>query len=120
MTEELLGSLLPRLQRELGVNPLSDEQRTSLEDGLRDAESEVCLYLNSSKVPCHMLHVVVKIAAINCRSVNGGKLPAGVKASSYTEGDVSQSVTMLTAAEVQAEKDALLRTLAPYRRRARC
>lgn len=108
MTAEVLAIALPRLRRSLGLEAESDEILT---DKLEAAEEEILRYLNRTELPEHTLCLLIELAGLKYLQDGSGK-----KSESYTEGQISQSESFYTPAEFQDGTQALLRTLAPYRR----
>lgn len=115
--------LLVKLEYKLGMDDPEDDAVRALEGSITEAENDLLLYLN---VDClnHLVRrlegKILELATINFQQNRArSAMPGGVKSSSYSEGDVSQSVTYLTAQDVQTAKDAVLRSIAQYRRRAK-
>ena len=109
MNGELLGIALPRLRRSLGLGAEADE---ALADELEGAQEEILRYLNRPELPDYAQSLLVELAGLRyLQSRSGGR-----KGESYAEGQLSQSESYCTPGEFRAGADALLRTLAPYRR----
>lgn len=89
-----------------------------MNSAIEQAESELLLYLNREELPTAMDGKLVELAALIYR--RDAAEHGGAKASSYSEGDVSQSITYLTDADYQTVGDVLLRSVAHWRRRVRC
>ena len=111
MTQAELNAALPRLSRALG---LGDEADTAhLTDALCAAEESILRYLNREKLPVCAQSLLIELAALKYLRTDG----TGVRKSvSYAEGQLSQSESYYTPAELQEGDAALLRTLTPYRR----
>lgn len=109
-------ALLSRLKARLGTGDESSDEL--LKGELEDAQAELLLYLNRDALPEAMSGYVVRLAALfyqrDMQGLDGES--AGVKAWSYSEGEQSQSATLLTDGEYRAGVDALLGSLARYRR----
>lgn len=114
MTDERLGILLPRIQRALGLDDPDIDTLTLLEDELRDAEGELCLYLGVSELEEALLPKVTALAAVFYR--RDRSLHGDVKSVSYTEGQLSQSETYLSAADYRSAVAEIEGELARYRR----
>lgn len=114
MTEELLGTLLPRLKRTLRLDVVDDETLELMEDELRDAEGEIMLYLGVKELPDAVFPKVVELAAIFYHR-DCAEHPE-LKSVSYGEGQLSQSETYLNAREYRGMVEELVKTLARYRR----
>lgn len=111
MTQAALEEALPRLRRAMGLEQEADD--APLEDALRGAEETILRYLNQDQLPQHTDSLVIELAALNylrCRH------SAGVQEESYAEGQLSQSQRYYSPQEFEEGTQALLRTLAPYRR----
>lgn len=109
MTGEVLSIALPRLRRSLGLGAQADELLTAK---LELAEEEILRYLNRDELPDCAQSLLVELAGLRyLQSQCGGK-----KGESYAEGQISQSESYYTPGEFREGVDALLRTLAPYRR----
>lgn len=115
--DEAIETLLRRAKRRLGQE-LNEEEEQRLTNALYDAEEELLLYLNRLELREQMYGKVVELAVLfyHRDHQEGG----GVKSSSYSEGDVSQSVTYQTDTEYRAAVDAVLRSVSHWRRRVRC
>lgn len=109
-----METLLIRLRRRLGLDEPDGETVLLLEDSLLDAEGELLLYLNREQLPDALNSKVVELAALFYQQ-DTVEITPGVKSSSYSEGNVSQSETYQTAADYQAAIDSLLASLARYR-----
>ncbi|MBR1780545.1 MAG: hypothetical protein IJ751_03980 [Oscillospiraceae bacterium] len=114
MDQALKDIALPRLRRALGLTEGEDEQR--LEDALAAAEEKICRYLLQSELPDAVDCLLVELAALVY--LRTGERSA-LKSESYSEGQLSQSQSYLTAEELAQGEEALLRCLAPWRR-VRC
>lgn len=89
---------------------------------LNAAKRDIQLYLNccGRDLPDALSGKVLELALVHYQGNQGNNPQAvGLKSMTYSEGDVSQSVTYLTAQDVQTAKDAVLRSIAHYRRRAK-
>lgn len=111
MTQAVLEQALPRLRRALGLGEAAEDTR--LEDALRGAEEDILRYLNQDQLPGHTDSLVIELAALKYLR---GQNQAGVQEESYTEGQLSQSQHYYSPQEFEEGTQALLRTLAPYRR----
>lgn len=109
MRADVLNFALPRLRRSLGVG---EECDGVLSDKLELAEEEILRYLNRTELPEYAHSLLIELAGLRYLQQQS----AGKKASAYAEGQISQSDTFYSAAEFSDGVDALLRTLAPYRR----
>lgn len=111
-----VANLLTRLKVKLGITDTSADDLLTAE--LEDAQSELLLYLNRSELPESMEGYVVRLAALfyerDLQAPDADTV--GVKSWNYSEGEQSQSTTLLTTEEYQAGVDAVLRALARYRR----
>jgi hypothetical protein len=115
MTAEAMETLLPRLAVRLGQT--NEEDTALLTALLEEAEETLILYLNVTSLPEQLWGKLVELAALYAQRQKAEQ--GAVKAVSYSEGEMSQSETYLTPAELQAAEAALLSALAPHRRRAR-
>lgn len=111
MTQAFLEEALPRLRRSLGLGEEADDTR--LEDALEAAEEEILRYLHQDQLPPCTDSLVVELAALKYLR---GQNQAGVQEESYAEGQLSQSQRYYSPQEFEEGTQALLRTLAPYRR----
>lgn len=87
------------------------EQQTR--DLLEAADMELCLYLNLEVMEPQFYNSVAELAAIRYKK---SLLAAGVKSRSYSEKDVSETVSYQTEADFQAQEDALFQRLSRFRR----
>ena len=113
MMQAELTAALPGLRRALSLGDEADEAR--LADALEAAEETILRYLNREKLPECARSLLVELAALKYLRGTG----ADKKSASYAEGQLSQSESYYSPAEMQAGEAALLGTLAPYRR-VRC
>lgn len=113
MTAEQKEKAYDRLARKLGLSGQLDDPR--LEDALEEAESALLLYLRWDELKDTLLTKLVELAALYYQRDRAGQTSSGVKSSSYTENEISQSETYLTAADHAAAEQALLDSLAKYR-----
>ncbi len=111
MTEAELETALAVLRRSLGG--AEDTADDVLTDALTAAEEEILRYLNRDELPTCADSLLIELAALR---LLGGQSGAGTKSASYTEGQISQSESYFTPAELREGARALLDTLAPYRR----
>lgn len=111
MTRAALEEALPRLRRALGLGAEVDD--ASLEDVLAVAEEDILRYLNQDALPRYTDSLLVELAALKYLS---SRHSAGVQEESYAEGQLSQSQRYYSPQEFEEGTQALLRTLAPYRR----
>lgn len=118
MTDEHFEELLSRLEQRLNMEEPDSSQRHEMEQCILEAEGELLLYLNRVTLPQQMEGKVVELAAVYYRRDN--REQTTVKAASYSEGDVSQSETYLSDQDYQNAADAVLRSVAHWRRRAKC
>lgn len=114
MTDEVMEQLLVRLERKLGLEEPEEDTVALLEDELWDAEGEILLYLDLQALEENLLNKVVELAAIFYRRDQSES--GGVKSSSYSEGQVSQSDTYMGPEEYRAAVNEVLDSLARYRR----
>lgn len=111
MTQAEYNAALAGLSRALGLGDEADTAR--LTDVLCAAEESILRYLNREELPGCAQSLLVELAALKyLRTDSAGAR----KSASYTEGQLSQSESYYTSAEVLEGEAALLRTLAPYRR----
>lgn len=115
MTEELLTKAKERLLRKLALPEPEPDTLALLEDELEDAESALLLYLRWEELKETLLSKVVELAALYYRRDTSGTSSGPVKSRSYSEKDVSQSETYLSAEDYDAAEQALLTGLAKYR-----
>lgn len=115
MTEELLEQFGARLARKLGIDETDQDEYLLMQDALKEAESELLLYLNMEELPEKLHPYVVKLAALfyqrDIQALDGG----GEKSWSYSEVEQTQSVTLMTVSDYQEGVDDLLSSLARYR-----
>lgn len=109
MTAATLAYALPRLRRSLGVGEEADQVLT---DRLESAEEEILRYLNRTQLPEYAMSLLVELAGLRYLQHQS----RGKRAVSYSEGQLSQREEFYDPDSVTAGVDALLRTLAPYRR----
>lgn len=113
MDETMKAAAFARLLRKLGIAEPSEEVRSLLEDELEDAESALRLYLNKDELDSVMTSKVVALAALyHQRDGAGG---GALKSSSYSEGDVKESLSYMEASDYEAAEAAILASLAKYR-----
>lgn len=111
MTQAEYNAALSGLSRALGLGDEADMAR--LTDVLCAAEESILRYLNREELPGCARSLLIELAALKyLRTDSAGAR----KSASYTEGQLSQSESYYTSAEVLEGEAALLRTLAPYRR----
>lgn len=115
MTSEVLDTLMLRLERRLRLETPEEEELLAMQDALEAAEMELLLYLNMDTLPDRLLSYVVKLAALFYQRDTQEQESGGEKSWSYSEGEQTQSVTRMTAADYQSAVDALLSGLARYR-----
>lgn len=106
-----------RLIRRLKMDEEDLDVLLCLYDVVEDAIEETQLYLNMDELPKGTIPKIVDLAELKWQSQNV-EHPA-LKSATYSEGGMSQSVTMMSPQEIEAGKESILRSLAPYRRRAR-
>ena len=111
MTQAELNAALAGLRRALGLGDEADTAR--LTDVLCAAEESILRYLNREKLPGCAQSLLIELAALKYLRTDS---TGARKSASYTEGQLSQSESYYTSAEVLEGEAALLRTLAPYRR----
>lgn len=112
MTAEMLEYTLPRLRRSLGVG---DEAEEVLIDRLEQAEEEILRYLNRTRLPDNTLGLVVELAGLRYLQQGQGSK----KAAAYAEGQIRQREEFFDPVILAEGAQALLKSLAPYRR-VRC
>lgn len=117
MNEQEYEYLLERLLRKLGLEEAESGCEMLLHEALEEAESEMKLYLNCEQLPAVLHGKLVEMAVISYQHTKCQQT-GGMKSASYSEGDTSQSVTYMTAQDVQSAKDTVLKSIAHYRRRA--
>ena len=105
MTQAEYNAALSGLSRALGLGDETDTAR--LTDVLCAAEESILRYLNREELPGCAQSLLIELAALKYLRTDSA---------SYTEGQLSQSESYYTSAEVLEGEAALLRTLAPYRR----
>ena len=115
MTAELLTKAKERLLRKLALPEPDEATGALLSDELEDAESALLLYLRWEELKETLLSKVVELAALYYRRDTSGASSGPVKSRSYSENDVSQSETYLSAEDYDAAEQALLTGLAKYR-----
>ncbi len=113
MTDEVLESCLARLQRKLGLEEADEDELLLLQDEVEDAEREVLTYLGCEELESRFLSQVLDLAALYYQKdvAEGG----GRQSYSYSEGQVSESITYLTEAEYRSGVTEILDSLARYR-----
>lgn len=113
MTDAVLESCLERLQRRLGLEEADEDELLLLQDEVEDAEREVLTYLGCDTLESRFLTQVLALAALYYRKdmTDSG----GQQSYSYSEGQVSESITYLTEAEYRSGVAEILDTLARYR-----
>lgn len=115
MTEEVLERLLERLQRKLALTDPDSDELALLTDELRDAEGKLLLYLDVNELEERFYGTVVELAALYYRQDK--QTEEGYYASrSYTEGQVSQSDSYLTPAQLRQAEAEMFDSVARYRR----
>ena len=114
MTQDMLYETLPRLRRGLGL--AEGEDTPLLQDALEAAEEKILRYLNRSELPASVDCLLVELAGLLYLRRGEAR---GLKSESYSEGQLSQSRSYLSAEEIAQGEEALLRSLAPWRR-VRC
>lgn len=114
MTEEMIEGLLPRLERKLGLKDTDEEIQLLLVDELLDAEGEILMYLGRSTLEERLLGSVVALAGVFYRR-DCAEHPE-LRSMSYTEGQLSESKTFLTAQEYRNARAEVLESLRRYRR----
>lgn len=111
-----MDALLSRLKAKMGISDASADELLTGE--LEDAQAELLLYLNLDALPEAMSGYAVRLAALfyqrDLQALDGDT--AGVKSWNYSEGEQSQSATLWTDEEYRAGVDAILSSLARYRR----
>jgi hypothetical protein len=115
MAPERLEELLVRLERRLGLEELDNETTALLEDELCEAEGELLLYLNMEKLPDSLTAYAVKLATVYYQRDKQQQDSGGEKAWSYSEGEQSQNITLLTPEDFKGAAQGILSSLAPYR-----
>ncbi|MCD8341851.1 MAG: hypothetical protein LUC87_06820 [Clostridiales bacterium] len=113
MTDEVLESCLERLQRKLGLTEPDEDELLLLQDELEDAEREVLTYLGCDTLESRFLSQVLNLAALYYQKDMADC--GGEKAYSYSEGQVSESITCLTEADYRSGVAEILESLARYR-----
>lgn len=107
--------LLERLQRKLFLTDPDSEERALMTDELRDAEGEMLLHLGTDTLDETFYGKLVELAALYYRQDQLGE-ESCYASRSYTEGQVSQSDSYLTPAQLRQAATELLGSLARYRR----
>ncbi len=113
MTEEMLSSLLPKLERVLHLEDPDEDVIVLLEDELCDAEGELLLYLGVRELDEVIMPKVVELAAVFYRRDCTEHM--GLKSGSYAEGQLSQSETYMTAEDYRNAVQEIVSDLARYR-----
>lgn len=114
MTDTTLELLLQRLQRKLSLTDPDSDEEALLADELADAERELLLYLGMESLEERFYGKVVELAALYYRQDTLSE--QGYASRSYTEGQVTQSDSYLTPAQLQQAAAELFDSLARYRR----
>ncbi len=114
MTQQEIESALPGLRRSLG---LGEEADALLTDALNAAAEEIERTLGFPYSAGFADCLLTELAALKYYAL--GANAANVKSSSYSEGQLSQSTCYFTPQELQEGQQAILRSLAPFRR-VRC
>ena len=115
MTEAQHEKAYAKLTRKLELAEQDSEGVARLEDALEEAEGTLLLYLRWDEVKGALIGKLVELAALYYRRDSAGVTSGGVKSSAYTENQISQSETYLTAADHAAAEQAILESLARYR-----
>lgn len=110
--------LLLKLEQKLGLNRPDEDTFNLMVNCMTSAREEMQLYLNCCKIPHSLSGKLVELAAIDFQQAQARSIQNGMKSATYSEGDVSQSVTYMTTQDTQTAKDSVLRSIAHYRRRA--
>lgn len=117
MTAEQLAAQLEQLALRLELTAEQTQARqAALSGALDEAEWELRAYLGylDGELPEAFAPRVTALAELYVRRGDAGA--AGVRARSVTEGNLSQSETYQTAEDWQRQADALLASLARFRR----
>lgn len=120
MTSERLERMQDQLIKRFRLDCTDDDFEDVcmlLGDSILDAEAELLLYLNREELPETMFAKVVALAAVYAQQAMAEE--PGLRSASYSEGDVSQNETYLTGVDFQVEADAILKSVAHWRLRAK-
>lgn len=115
MTETQHEKAYAKLTRKLELTEQGSEDVARLEDALEEAEGTLLLYLRWDEMRDVLIAKLVELAALYYRRDAAGVTSGGVKSSAYTENQISQSETYLTAADHAVAEQAILESLARYR-----
>lgn len=115
MTEAQHEKAYAKLIRKLELTEQSGGDVARLDDALEEAEGALLLYLRWDEMKDVLLAKLVELAALYYRRDSAGVTSGGVKSSSYTENEVSQSETYLTAGDYATAEQDILAGLARYR-----
>lgn len=115
MTETQHEKAYAKLLRKLELTEQDSEGVARLEDALEEAEGALLLYLRWDEMKDVLLAKLVELAALYYRRDTAGVTSGGVKSSAYTENQISQSETYLTAGDYATAEQDILAGLARYR-----
>lgn len=115
MTDAQYEEAYAKLARKLKLKGQSPDDVDRLYDTLEEAEGALLLYLRWDEMKDVLLAKLVELAALYYRRDSAGVTSGGVKSSSYTENEVSQSETYLTAGDYATAERDILAGLARYR-----
>ena len=115
MTETQHEKAYAKLLRKLELTEQESEGVARLEDALEEAEGALLLYLRWDEMKDVLLAKLVELAALYYRRDTAGVTSGGVKSSAYTENQISQSETYLTAGDYATAEQDILAGLARYR-----
>ena len=115
MTETQHEKAYAKLLRKLELTEQDSEGVARLEDALEEAEETLLLYLRRDEVKDALIGKLVELAALYYRRDTAGVTSGGVKASAYTENEISQSETYLTTGDYATAEQDVLAGLARYR-----
>lgn len=114
MTNEVKEALLERLIRKLRLEEPDEEQLNLLEDELMDAESELLLELNVEELDEEFFGKLLALAVLYYKEdLYSEDL---VSSWSSTEGQLSESQTRMSLAELYKAQREILQSVRRYRR----
>ena len=114
MTDEILELLLQSLQRKLSLTDPDSDEEMLMADELENAERELLLYLGTEQLEERFYGKAVELAALYYRQDTLSE--QGCASRSYTEGQVTQSDSYFTPAQLKEAAAELFDSLARYRR----
>lgn len=114
MTEQVLDTLMVRLERRLRLDDPEEEELLLMQEELESAEQEILLYLGETALDQRLWGYVLELASLyyrkDCSEITG------VKSYSYSEGQVSERTEPISDREFRGGVAEVLHGLARYRR----